>query len=80
MRQIIYKEVKRPGRNYDRLLELLKELHGPADIRQQYILGMQAAFSDTSKIEARQCLAKFIELTCQHTYTTYIHNLTKKIY
>merc|ERR1719412_1319467 len=38
MRQIIYKEVKRPGRNYDRLLDLLKELHGPADIRQQYIL------------------------------------------
>ena len=38
MRQIIYKEVKRPGRNYDRLLELLKELHGPADIRQQYII------------------------------------------
>lgn len=38
MRQIIYKEVKRPGRNYDRLLELLKELHGPAEIRQQYIL------------------------------------------
>ena len=38
MRQIIYKEVKRPGRNYDKLLELLKELHGPADIRQQYIL------------------------------------------
>ena len=38
MRQTIYKEVKRPGRNYDRLLELLKELHGPADIRQQYIL------------------------------------------
>ena len=37
MRQTIYKEVKRPGRNYDRLLELLKELHGPADIRQQYI-------------------------------------------
>jgi len=32
MRQIIYKEVKRPGRNYDRLLGLLKELHGPADI------------------------------------------------
>lgn len=38
MRQIIYKEVKRPGRNYDKLLELLKELHGPAEIRQQYIL------------------------------------------
>lgn len=38
MRQIIYKEVKRPGKNYDRLLELLKELHGPADIRQQYIM------------------------------------------
>ena len=38
MRQTIYKEVKKPGRNYDRLLELLKELHGPADMRQQYIL------------------------------------------
>ena len=36
--EIIYKEVKRPGKNYDRLLELLKELHGPADIRQQYIM------------------------------------------
>ena len=45
MRQIIYKEVKRPGRNYDRLLELLKELHGPTDVRQQYILGMHTAFS-----------------------------------
>ena len=38
MRQTIYKEVKKPGRNYDRLLELLKELQGPVDIRQQYIL------------------------------------------
>lgn len=37
MRQIIYKEVKRPGRNYDRLLDLLKNLHGPAEIRQEYI-------------------------------------------
>ena len=38
MRQIIYKEVKRPGKNHDRLFKMLKEdLHGPPQIRKDYI-------------------------------------------
>ena len=37
MRQIIYKEVKRPGRNHERLFQMLKELHGPRHVRRDYI-------------------------------------------
>lgn len=38
MRQIIYKEVKRPGKNHDRLIKMLKhDLHGPPQIRREYI-------------------------------------------
>ena len=57
MRQIIYKEVKRPGRNYDRLLELLRGLHGPSDIRQQYI---KDVIREAMRFK-RQHLAKIIE-------------------
>ena len=38
MRQIIYKEVKRPGKNHERLIQMLKEdLHGPSQIRREYV-------------------------------------------
>ena len=37
MRQMIYKEVKRPGRNYDKLFKMLKDLHGPKHVRMLYI-------------------------------------------
>ena len=38
MRQIIYKEVKRPGKNHQRLIQMLKEdLHGPSHIRREYV-------------------------------------------
>ena len=37
MRQIIYKEVKRPGRNHERLFQMLRELHGPRHVRKDYI-------------------------------------------
>jgi hypothetical protein len=38
IRQVIYKEVKRPGKNHDRLIQMLKEdLHGPPQIRRDYI-------------------------------------------
>ena len=38
MRQVIYKEVKRPGKNHDRLLQMLREeLHGPPQVRRSYI-------------------------------------------
>ncbi len=37
MRQMIYKEVKRPGRNHDRLFAMLKDLHGPRSVRIEYI-------------------------------------------
>ena len=41
MRQIIYKEVKRPGLNHDRLMEMLKnDLNGPASVRREYIKGL----------------------------------------
>ncbi len=37
MRQIIYKEVKRPGRNHERLFDMLRELRGPRYVRRDYI-------------------------------------------
>ena len=38
MRQIIYKEVKRPGKNHDKLMQMLRDdLHGPPQIRRDYI-------------------------------------------
>ena len=38
MRQVIYKEVKRPGKNHERLIQMLKEdLHGPSQIRREYV-------------------------------------------
>ena len=38
MRQIIYKEVKRPGKNHDKLLQMLRdELRGPKHVRRDYI-------------------------------------------
>jgi len=38
IRQMIYKEVKRPGKNHDTLFKMLKEeIHGPPNIRKQYI-------------------------------------------
>ena len=38
MRQIIYKEVKRPGKNHERLIQMLKkDLHGPSQIRREYV-------------------------------------------
>lgn len=34
MRQLIYKEVKRPGKNHQKLFEMLKrDLHGPRQVR-----------------------------------------------
>jgi len=38
MRQIIYKEVKRPGKNHERLMQMLRnDLHGPPAVRREYI-------------------------------------------
>ena len=38
MRQVIYKEVKRPGKNHDKLMQMLRDdLHGPPQIRRDYI-------------------------------------------
>lgn len=37
MRQMIYKEVKRPGKNHEKLFTMLKDLHGPSQIRMTYI-------------------------------------------
>ena len=37
MRQMIYKEVKRPGKDHRKLFEMLKTLHGPRNIRRDYI-------------------------------------------
>jgi len=37
MRQMIYKEVKRPGKNHTKLFEMLSELHGPPSVRREYI-------------------------------------------
>ncbi len=37
MRQMIYKEVKRPGKNHDRLFDMLRDLHGPPYVRHNYI-------------------------------------------
>ena len=38
VRQIIYKEVKRPGKNHEKLLQMLRdELRGPKHVRRDYI-------------------------------------------
>jgi hypothetical protein len=37
MRQMIYKEVKRPGKDYSKLFEMLRDLHGPPSVRRSYI-------------------------------------------
>jgi len=37
VRQLIYKEVKRPGRLYTNLWKMLEELHGPPWVRRQFI-------------------------------------------
>ena len=37
MRQMIYKEVKRPGKDYTKLFAMLKDLHGPPSVRRSYI-------------------------------------------
>ena len=38
MRQVIYKEVKKPGKNHAKLVQMLREdLHGPPPIRREYI-------------------------------------------
>lgn len=37
MRQMIYKEVKRPGKNHETLFSMLKDLHGPKTIKEAYI-------------------------------------------
>ena len=37
MRQMIYKEVKRPGKDYTKLFAMLRDLHGPPSVRRSYI-------------------------------------------
>lgn len=37
MRQMIYKEVKRPGRDHRQLLLMLRDLEGPRQVRLDYI-------------------------------------------
>ena len=37
MRQMIYKEVKRPGKDHEKLFTMLRGLHGPRQIRMTYI-------------------------------------------
>jgi len=41
VRQLIYKEVKRPGKRHDKLWEMLTQLHGPPWVRKQFILEVQ---------------------------------------
>lgn len=37
MRQMIFKEVKRPGKDYTKLFAMLRDLHGPPSVRRSYI-------------------------------------------
>lgn len=37
MRHMIFKEVKRPGKDYSRLFDMLRQLHGPVSVRRAYI-------------------------------------------
>ncbi|XP_040578321.1 integrator complex subunit 6-A isoform X2 [Lepeophtheirus salmonis] len=64
IRQIICKEVKRPGKNHDRLYKMLKEdLHGPSQIRRDYIKEViQEAFRFKRKSLAEYLLLKMDEL------------------
>jgi len=38
VRQLIYKEVKRPGKKHDQLWQMLAQLHGPPWVRKQFII------------------------------------------
>lgn len=38
VRQLIYKEVKRPGKKHEQLWQMLAQLHGPPWIRKQFII------------------------------------------
>ncbi|XP_040580954.1 integrator complex subunit 6-A [Lepeophtheirus salmonis] len=64
IRRIICKEVKRPGKNHDRLYQILKEeLHGPSQIRRYYIEKMiEEAFRFKRKSLAEYLLLKMDEL------------------
>ena len=37
MRHLIFKEVKRPGKDHGKLFEMLRDLHGPPSVRRSYI-------------------------------------------
>jgi hypothetical protein len=37
MRHMIFKEVKRPGKDHGKLFEMLRDLHGPPSVRRSYI-------------------------------------------
>ena len=37
MRHLIFKEVKRPGKDHGKLFEMLRDLHGPPSVRRTYI-------------------------------------------
>ena len=38
VRQLIYKEVKKPGRAHKELWEMISRLHGPPWVRRQFIM------------------------------------------
>jgi len=42
MRQMVHKEVKRPGRDHSQLMSMLKGLHGPKRVCKEYICEVAA--------------------------------------
>ena len=67
MRQMIYKEVKRPGRDHRKLFEMLKTLHGPRSIRRDYIGEViLEAKRFKRKLLADLLLSKMDELLIKH--------------
>jgi len=58
MRQIIYKEVKRPGKNHQKLMEMLRnDLRGPPSVRRAYI---KEVISEADRFK-RRSLAQLLE-------------------
>ncbi len=61
MKPLIFKEVKRPGRNYDRLMTLLKEIQGPINIKEQFVLEVVREASRFKRTNLAEYIVKNME-------------------
>jgi len=61
-RQLIYKEVKKPGKKHEELLEMLGKLHGPHWIRRQFIEEVRLEAVRFKRRELAELLQKRVEI------------------